>query len=180
MLRTPELSTSPLILCIDDNEEGLHLRKLVLETAGYSVLIAPDGARGLELFANNPVAGVVLDYAMPGMNGGEVAAEMRKLKPEVPIILLSGCVSEMPPDALGRVDQFIQKGSPVNSLTDALKQRVSAVATERKQPKRQELIARAEQIIEASRGVAERGQQVARRGRQHLQAIRDRHTKHQK
>jgi CheY-like chemotaxis protein len=159
----------PLILCIDDNEEGLDLRKLVLEASGYSVLLATDGARGLELFADNPVAAVVLDYAMPGMNGGEVATEMRRLKPDVPIILLSGFVSEMPPDALNVIDLFIAKGSPTLSLTQELKKRVPLPATpSRKLPQRQELMAQAEEIIATSRGVVRRNRQAVREGRQHL------------
>src|SRR5213082_2349046 len=112
---------SPLILCVDDNEEGLAIRRLVLEGAGYSVFTAAGGEQALALFADNEIAGVVLDYSMPGMNGGEVAAEMRRLKPQVPIILLSGFVTEIPQKALKLVDVFIPKGSPAAALLQELK-----------------------------------------------------------
>jgi CheY-like chemotaxis protein len=98
-----------LILCIDDEELGLRVRKLVLERAGYRVLTGIDGPTGLGLFASEPVSAVVLDYYMPGMNGGEVAAEMRRLRPEVPIILLSAYIN-LPPEVIEMVDCTILKG----------------------------------------------------------------------
>lgn len=99
----------PLILCIDDEELGLRVRKLVLERAGYRVLTGIDGTAGLSLFASELVSAVVLDYYMPGMNGGEVAAEMRRLRPEVPIILLSAYI-DLPPEVIQMVDWTILKG----------------------------------------------------------------------
>ena len=166
----------PLILCIDDNEPGLELRKIVLETAGYSVLLATNGPQGLELFGDHPVAGVVLDYVMPGMNGGQVAAEMRRLKPDVPIILLSGMVSEMPPDALDVVDLFIAKGEPAVSLTGELKKLV-ALAPQHKRPQRQEMLHKAEKLISAARECTDRSRQVLRRGRRHLDSTAQKRNK---
>ena len=64
---------TPLILCVDDEVVGLRVRKILLERAGYRVLTAEDGRSGIDLFASEPVDAVVLDYAMPGMHGGEVA-----------------------------------------------------------------------------------------------------------
>ena len=81
-----------LILCVDDEVVGLRVRKILLERAGYQVLTAADGHSGIELFATQPVDAVVLDYAMPGMHGGDVAKKMRQTKPEVPILLLSAYV----------------------------------------------------------------------------------------
>ena len=88
-----EAVTGPLILCIDDEALGLQIRKAVLERAGYRVLTALDGSSGLTLFAGEPVEGVILDYFMPGMDGGQVATAMRKQRPEVPILLLSAYVN---------------------------------------------------------------------------------------
>jgi CheY-like chemotaxis protein len=99
----------PLILCIDDEELGLKVRRIVLEREGYSVLTALDGPTGLRLFADERVDAVVLDYFMPAMNGGEVAAEMRQLRPQVPIILLSAYIN-LPPEVIRTVDCTILKG----------------------------------------------------------------------
>jgi CheY-like chemotaxis protein len=108
-----------LVLCVDDEEVGLHVRKILLERAGYRVLTAPDGYSGLELFANQPVDAVVLDYSMPGMHGGEVALKMRQTKPEVPILLLSAYVG-LPEEVSSLVDVYMTKGEGAPVLLSKL------------------------------------------------------------
>lgn len=103
------MTANPLILCIDDESLGLQIRKVVLERAGYRVLTALDGATGLVLFAEYPVDAVVLDYSMPDMNGGEIAAAMRIAKTWVPILLLSAYV-DLPPEVIQSVDFILTKG----------------------------------------------------------------------
>lgn len=108
-------SDMPLLLCIDDETVGLKIRKAVLERAGYQVLTAENGFQGLEMFASQPVQLVVLDYAMPGMHGGEVAARMRNTKPNVPILLLSAYV-DLAPEVTSLVDLYLTKGSGAPAL----------------------------------------------------------------
>ncbi len=108
-----------LILCVDDEVVGLRVRKILLERAGYKVLTAEDGHAGIELFANQPVDAVVLDYAMPGMHGGEVAKKMRQTKPEVPILLLSAYVG-LPEEVSGLVDIYMTKGEGAPALLSKL------------------------------------------------------------
>ncbi|MBV8675361.1 MAG: response regulator [Acidobacteriaceae bacterium] len=103
------MTTGPLILCIDDEALGLKIRKAVLEKEGYRVLTALDGSSGLTLFTEEPVEGVILDYYMPGMDGGKVAVAMRKQRPDVPILLLSAYVN-LPVDVLEMVDFTVLKG----------------------------------------------------------------------
>jgi CheY-like chemotaxis protein len=100
---------SHLVLCVDDELVGLRVRKILLERAGYRVLTALDGAAGLDIFANEPVEAVILDYSMPGMHGGEVAARMRQVKPEVPILLLSAYIG-LPAEVTSLVDLYMTKG----------------------------------------------------------------------
>ena len=104
-----------LILCVDDELVGLEIRKVLLERAGYKVLSAPNGPAGIELFASQPVDAVVLDFAMPGMNGGEVAVTMRSLKPKVPILMLSAFTS-LPSEVTGLVDTYMTKGEGAPAL----------------------------------------------------------------
>ncbi len=107
-----------MILCVDDEPIGLRVRKLMLEHAGYEVLTASSGLEGLSVFSQESVRAVVLDYAMPEMNGGEVAAEMKRRKPEIPILMLSAYV-DLPDDALQFVDARSVKGeSPVALLSE--------------------------------------------------------------
>lgn len=111
----------PLILCIDDEELGLRIRKIVLERAGYRVETAINGQGGLSIFGAEKVDVVVLDYFMPGMNGGEVAAEMRRVRPEVPILLLSAYIN-LPADVVSAVDCTILKGNGPEVLLARLRE----------------------------------------------------------
>jgi CheY-like chemotaxis protein len=108
-----------LVLCVDDEVVGLRVRKILLERAGYQVLTAADGSSGLELFAAQPVEAVVLDYAMPGMHGGEVAKKMRQTKPAVPILLLSAYVG-LPEEVSSLVDVYMTKGEGAPALLEKL------------------------------------------------------------
>lgn len=108
-----------LVLCVDDERVGLHVRKLLLERSGYKVLTAHDGQTGITMFEQNPVDAVVLDYAMPGMHGGEVAARMRAMKPDVPILLLSAYVG-LPSDVTGLVNIYMTKGEGAPALLEKL------------------------------------------------------------
>lgn len=105
----------PLILCVDDEVVGLEIRKVLLERAGYRVLSAPNGPAGIELFASHPVDAVILDFAMPGMTGDEVAVTMRSIKPKVPILMLSAFTS-LPPEVTGLVNTYMTKGEGAPAL----------------------------------------------------------------
>ena len=110
-----------VLLCIDDDEDVLECEKSFLESFGYTVLTAPSGAKGLELASNFPVDVVILDYFMPEMNGQEVAVEMRRLKPQAPIIMLFGAV-DVPEKALNSVDAFIAKDCLASVLLPTIAQ----------------------------------------------------------
>ena len=103
------MQESHLVLCVDDETVGLQVRRLLLERAGYRVLTAVDGESGLDMFKREPVQAVVLDYSMPGMDGGEVASQMRTCKPEIPILLLSAYVG-LPADVTSLVNLYMTKG----------------------------------------------------------------------
>ncbi len=108
---------SHLVLCVDDELIGLQVRKILLERSGYKVLTAQDGLEGLQVFAKEPVEIVVLDYSMPGMNGGEVAVRMRQTKPQVPILLLSAYVG-LPAEVTALVNLYMTKGEGAEMLLE--------------------------------------------------------------
>lgn len=114
---------SRTVLCVDDERIGLRVRKIMLESRGYTVLTANSGDEGLKMFDENHVDVVVLDYFMPGLNGGEVASEMRRRRPGVPIVFLSAYFS-LPPEALELADAFITKGDPPDVLIEKLQRLV--------------------------------------------------------
>jgi CheY-like chemotaxis protein len=108
-----------VVLCIDDRTPTAEVRKLILECEGYKVLMASNGRSGLASFARHSVDLVVLDYDLPNMNGATVAAKMRELKPQVPIVIFSGYT--MPPAGVKRlVDAYITKGEHPNVLLDCV------------------------------------------------------------
>ena len=107
------------ILCIDDHWNGLIGRKMLLEKSGYEVLEASGGDEGLKLFRSHPVDAVVLDYQMPGMNGDVVAAKMKRINSQIPIMLLSA-YGPLPKNKLRSVDSFLSKSQPPNILLSTL------------------------------------------------------------
>lgn len=114
-----ESSIAPLVLCIDDEVVGLKVRRMLLERAGYEVLSAAEGIEGIDIFAREPVEAVVLDFAMPGMNGAEVATRLRQIKPQVPILLLSAYVG-LPVEVTSLVNVYMTKGEGAPMLLEKL------------------------------------------------------------
>jgi CheY-like chemotaxis protein len=80
---------------VDDNRDGLLVRRTVLEELGYVVSVARNGEEGLKLFESASFDVVVTDYRMPRMNGAELIQRIRKLNPNARIILLSGFVEPL-------------------------------------------------------------------------------------
>jgi CheY-like chemotaxis protein len=109
------------VLCVDDEKIGLRVRKIMLEGHGFKVLTATSGEQGLALLDEHDVDLLVLDYYMPGMDGGQVAAEVRRTRPTLPIIFLSAYFS-LPPAALELANAFITKGDPPDVLVDKIEQ----------------------------------------------------------
>ena len=105
--------SQPAILCVDDYETSLCGWCLYLQGEGYLVTTAQTAQEGLQLFAVSPVDLVLLDYALPDSNGDDVAAIMKRIKPDVRILMFSG-IPNIPENARRNVDAFLQKGeSPV-------------------------------------------------------------------
>ncbi|MGA2456166.1 MAG: response regulator [Terriglobales bacterium] len=116
----PKLS-SGIVLCIDDNQTVLECEKAFLETFGYTVLTACSSGKALELASVHSVDVVIVDYLMPEMNGPEVAIEMRRLRPQAPIIMLSAAV-DIPEQALKLVDAFVPKDRLASQLLPTIAQ----------------------------------------------------------
>ena len=98
---------SAVILCVDDEDIPRTLRVMVLATQGYTVLPAVSAAQALDLLDQNHVDLVLTDQMMPDTVGTELAKMLRALRPELPIIIVSG-VNEIPDDAIF-ADRFVSK-----------------------------------------------------------------------
>lgn len=115
------------ILCVDDEEPGLVVRKILLEDAGYKVLTARSGPEGIRVFNSQAVDVVVLDYWMSGMNGVAVARELKRLNPGIPIIILSA-YGTLLDETLGLAEVWIRKGEEdpqylLSQVAEVLKRR---------------------------------------------------------
>lgn len=88
--RAPSPTEAIRILAVDDDAIILLNTVTILEDLGHQVFEASSGAQALQVLESQPVDLLLTDYAMPGMNGGELAAKARALRPEIRIIIASG------------------------------------------------------------------------------------------
>ncbi len=96
------------ILCVDDNEQSLSIRKVMLETRGYRVVACSGGEQALEVFRRGGVDLVLTDLGMPGLDGSKLIDAIKQISPQTPAILLSGKVRIYEHDS--RADVFLPKG----------------------------------------------------------------------
>ena len=99
-----DLPIRPLILCLENNEFYLRLRKAALEQDGYSVIGLSNAQDALATLRDAPVCMVLAGHMLRGATGAALASEMKRIKPDVPVVLYSG-----KSDKLENVDAFINK-----------------------------------------------------------------------
>jgi len=103
------------ILCIDDDASMLGYQRALLERRGFEVLTTASARQGLQIALARAVAAVIVDYQMPEMNGREVAIEIKRLRPQLPIVMVSS-EPEIPEHALSVVDAFVPKDEAPSRL----------------------------------------------------------------
>jgi CheY-like chemotaxis protein len=126
------------ILCVDDNEQSLSIRKVMLETRGYRVVACTTGEEALELFKRGGVDLVLTDLVMPGLDGTRLIEEIKGISPQTPAILVSGKVKFYDRDT--RADVFLPKGMYAPS---ELLERVRLLLVRKRGPKRAQFRTRA-------------------------------------
>jgi len=107
-----------LILAVDDEGAGLYFRKLILEHAGHTVISAQTTEEALRLFRSHDVDLVVTDHLLGRNTGLDMAQEMKRSKPQVPIILLSGTSSV--PEPQEYADRFLSKTEGPRALLETV------------------------------------------------------------
>ena len=103
------------LLCIHREPAQLSL----LQEYGYELLTATNGHEGLQLFMSQPVDAIVLDYQLGLLDGGVVAAEIKRVKPQMPIVMLAEYM-DIPVAALNSVDAVVAKSDLAESLIDTV------------------------------------------------------------
>jgi len=103
-----------LLLCVDDSQAILDYERRMLEQSGYMVITEASALRGLRLATLFEFDAVLLDYHMPEMNGHELACEIRRLRPDTPVVMVSG--SEIPEETRRLVDAVVPKDAVKREL----------------------------------------------------------------
>jgi len=111
---TPDPTQSPssnwsgtgTILVVDDEASVRAVTTRMLELFGFKVLLASNGQEGVEVFRTNKdtVSAVILDMTMPDLSGDEVFREIRRIRGDARVLLVSGYTED---DA---IDRFAEKG----------------------------------------------------------------------
>jgi two-component system cell cycle sensor histidine kinase/response regulator CckA len=91
-LQLPEMEKGGTVLLIEDEEMVREMAAAMLKRLGFSVLEASDGVEAVELFRQRQgeIRFVLCDQTMPRLNGWETLTALRKLSPDLPVILSSG------------------------------------------------------------------------------------------
>ena len=120
-----------VILCVDENDQALSVRKFVLETRGYRVLTAKNAEEAIELYDSGRVDLVITDLVMPHCNGNDLIMQLKEIAPWVPAVLVSGSIKQFDPTT--RADAFLPKGgcSPQELL-----ERVRVLLVRKRGPKK--------------------------------------------
>jgi two-component system, OmpR family, response regulator CpxR len=123
------------IVCVEDNEQVLSVRKFLLETRGYRVLAMDSGVEALEYLrgaAPGSVDLLLADLIMPQIDGNELVRRAKQLHPGLPTLLVSGTVSSF--DRAAAADAFLPKGacSPAEMLD-----RIRILVARKRGPKKQ-------------------------------------------
>lgn len=109
------------VLLIDDDEIGLMARQALLESRGYKVLTSDTDEGAYEILRGTAVDLVVSDHFLGGTTGGQVAARIKELAPQVPVLVVSGAFKhELPADALVGADRFLSKAEGPDALLETV------------------------------------------------------------
>jgi two-component system, OmpR family, response regulator CpxR len=119
------------ILCVDDNEQNLSVRKVMLETRGYRVVACTNGQDALEAFRRGGIDLVLSDLLMPGLDGTDLIERIKTEAPALPAILFSGKIKVYEKDT--RADIFLPKGTYAPA---ELLERIRTLLVRKRGPKR--------------------------------------------
>jgi PAS domain S-box-containing protein len=123
------------VLVVEDEEGVREVVRRMLERLGFQVITAEDGIAALERLQahQGAIAAVLLDLSMPRMTGQEALHEIRRLRPDVPVVLMSGYteqeVASKLLDSVGGATGFLQKPFLPEDLTSVLREVSQAVGT---------------------------------------------------
>jgi len=108
------------VFYVDDNPKARRLLASVMRSCGFNVVSAGDPIDAVLRAKTSSFDLALLDYQMPKLSGGELAQKIKCLKPDLPIVLISG-FSFLPPDELLFVDAHIGRGATLDELLETMR-----------------------------------------------------------
>jgi len=117
--KRPVCTRRPTLLWVDDFQLGLDLYRTMFEGLGFKVHTAASGKQALKIVSETLVDIVVTDYEMPGMNGVALAAAVKRINPQLPVVLFSGSTL-VPLSAQRVIDAFCDKAGSRNQLSNTI------------------------------------------------------------
>ena len=91
------------ILCVDEDERSLSIRKVMLETRGYRVMTCSDPGRAVDLMRAGGIDLILADLIMPKLSGTRVVDQLKAISPGTPAIVFSGAAGNCSEDTLADV-----------------------------------------------------------------------------
>jgi DNA-binding NtrC family response regulator len=119
---------------VDDEPAVLELAQEFLQRSGFEVLTAPGGREGVEIFRDRrgEFDAVVLDVVMSGGGAEEAFLEMRRIRPDVPIVLMSGYDRNNAAQSFAAhgISGFLRKPFELEDLVDTVAGAVTRIRSE--------------------------------------------------
>ena len=120
------------ILFIDDETRALRAVQAALEGKGYSVLVAPNGATGIEISRKYHIDAVVLSVTPTGKDANQVADVLAKEQPKLPVAIRSDFPDDIPESLKWFADCLLQARAGPEALLSAIENLIADRETVRK------------------------------------------------
>jgi two-component system KDP operon response regulator KdpE len=111
------------VLVMDDDPDMLRAMRLALYEAGFEVITSSSGIKGINTLRFSPRCcdAILLDYNMPGLNGGQALPYVREFAPHAKIVCISGYdAKDLPPELRDGADKVIHKPFTITTVISAL------------------------------------------------------------
>jgi len=115
----PKKIVGKRILLVEDDQGARDSIKLLLTIDRHTVVEAPGGKQALEFLNTQPFDLVILDYFMPGMQGSQLALQIRVIAPELPIVMITAYLEKLT-DADKPVNAVIGKPFSIETLRQTI------------------------------------------------------------
>ncbi len=114
MIRSPAMNEQPSILIVDDDHGMLDTLSDILEEKGFRVSRASDGYMAIEMVKKNGVDMVLMDIKMPGINGVETFKELKQIKSDIKVIMMTAYAVEDLLEEARRLNAYVCINKPLD------------------------------------------------------------------